>query len=116
MTSPGWDGKQRLLLLLTVIGFVTPNAMLIAFIAREGVDVGQYVGDWFGSLPASQITVDIFIVAATFLTWSVWESRRVGVERTWVVWVATFSVGLCFGAPLFLLMRERALSQVPPAS
>jgi hypothetical protein len=111
MTRRPWDGKQRFLLVLTVVGFVTPNAMVIAFVAREGVDLGQYFGDWFGSLPASQITVDIFIVAAAFLTWSVWEARRVGIERTWVVWAATFGVGLCFGAPLFLLMRERALAQ-----
>lgn len=116
MARPGFDGKQRFLIFLTVVGFVTPNAMLIIFIAREGLDVGQYFGDWFGSLPASQITVDLFIVAATFLTWSLWEARRVGLQRTWIVWVGTFGVGLCFGAPLFLLMRERALSQVSPAA
>lgn len=110
-TDAGWDGKQRLLLALTIIGFLAPNAMLVTFLAREGLDLGQYFGDWFGTLPASQITVDLFIVAAAFLAWSVWEARRTGVARLWVVWVATFSVGLCCGAPLFLLMRERALAR-----
>lgn len=113
MTTAGWDSRQRLLLLLTVIGFVAPNAMLITFLAREGLDVGQYLGDWFGTLPASQITVDLLIVAATFLAWSVWEARRIGIARAWLVWPATFGVGLCFGAPLFLLLRERALADPP---
>jgi hypothetical protein len=103
--------RQRILLGLTVVGFVVPNVMLGIFLGREGLDVGQYLGDWFGTLPASQITVDLLIVAVTFLTWAGWEAKRVGIERWWVVFPATFLVGLCFGAPLFLLMRERALTQ-----
>lgn len=108
MLDSRWDARQRFLLALTVIGFLAPNAMLGTFLAREGLDLAQYFGDWFGTLPAAQISVDLAIATAAFLPWTVWEARRAGVHRAWVVWPATFGVGLCFGAPLFLLMRERA--------
>jgi uncharacterized protein DUF2834 len=101
--------REKILLALTVVGFVVPNVMFGTFIGREGLDMGQFIGDPFRTLPAAQITVDILLVAATFLLWAGWESQRVGIERWWLVFPATFLVGLCFGAPLFLLLRERAL-------
>jgi hypothetical protein len=38
------------------------------------------------------------------------EGPRAGVRRWWLFIPATLLVGLCFGLPLFLLPRERALS------
>jgi hypothetical protein len=61
---------ERLLLVLTVVGFVVPNALLGIFIADEA-----QIARWWLCIPASLL------------------------------------VGLCFGLPLFLLMRERALKQ-----
>jgi hypothetical protein len=102
--------RERLLLALTVIGFVVPNVMLAIFIADHGLEVGTYFGDWFGTLPAAQISVDIGIAAVAFLAWTAWDGPRSGVERWWVVIPATFLVGLCFGLPLYLLLREKAVT------
>lgn len=101
--------RERVFLGLTIVGFVVPNVMVGIYLGRHGLTVGNYLGDWFGTLPASQITVDIGLCALAFLIWSKWEASRVGVERWWLVFPATFLVGLCMGIPLFLLLRERAL-------
>lgn len=37
---------ERLLLVLTVVGFVVPNALLGVFIADEGFDVSGYFSLW----------------------------------------------------------------------
>jgi hypothetical protein len=105
--------RERLLLALTVIGFVVPNVMLGFFIADHGLDGGTFLGDLFDTLPAAQISIDLTIAAVAFLAWTAWDGPRSGVRRWWVVFPATFLVGFCFGAPLYLLLREKA---VAPAS
>lgn len=62
-----------------------------------------------GTLPAAQLTADLAICCVAFITWAAWEGRRLSLRSwSWVI-PATFLVGLCFGIPLFLLLRERAL-------
>ena len=102
-------GRERVLLALTLVGFVVPNAMLIAFVAEHGVDVGRYLEDVTATLPATQFTLDLAIAATAFLVWTGWDGPRAGVARWWAAVPATFLVGICFGLPLYLLQRERAL-------
>jgi uncharacterized protein DUF2834 len=100
---------ERLLLALTVVGFVVPNAFVIAYIAAEGVDLGGYFSLWTASLPATQLLVDLVIATTALFVWAAVEGPRRQIERWWLCIPATLCVGLCFGLPLFLLMRERAL-------
>jgi hypothetical protein len=100
--------RAKTFLLLTIVGFITPNVMLGVHLAEHGLDIGNYLGDWFGTLPAAQIAIDLFIVAVAFLTWAAWDGPRAGVTNWWVVFPSTFLVGACFAVPLYLFMRERA--------
>ncbi|MBA3807870.1 MAG: DUF2834 domain-containing protein [Solirubrobacterales bacterium] len=101
--------RTRLLLLLTVLGFIVPNAMVVVFVAEHGVDLGRYFGNWFGTLPSAQLALDLAICCVGFIGWSAWDGPRTGVKRWWVTLPATGLVGLCFAIPLYLLLRERAL-------
>lgn len=101
--------RTRLLLLLTVLGFVAPNTMVVIFLTEHGVDLGQYLGNWFATLPSAQLAVDLAICCVAFIGWSALDGPRTGVRRWWVTIPATLLVGLCFAIPLYLLLRERAL-------
>lgn len=103
--------KERLLLTLTVVGFVVPNAFVVLFFAKEGFDIGGYFSSWTASIPSTQLLFDLGIAALAFFVWAAVEGPRARVRRWWVCIPATMLVGLCFGLPLFLLMRERALQQ-----
>jgi hypothetical protein len=103
--------KERLLWVLTVLGFVVPNVCLVIFFADEGFDLSGYFSLWTASTPSTQLLLDLSIAALAFLVWAAVEGPRAKVKRWWVCIPATFLVGLCFGLPLFLLMRERALTQ-----
>jgi hypothetical protein len=100
---------QRLLLVLTVVGFIVPNVLLGIFIADEGFDVSGYFSLWTDSTPSTQLTLDLCIAAVAFFVWAALEGPRSQIRNWWVVYPASLLVGLCFGLPLFLLMRERAL-------
>lgn len=105
---------ERLLLALTLIGFVVPNFLVGLFLVEEGGDAGSYFSLWFASIPSTQLVLDLTIVALAFLVWATAEARRVAIARWWLCIPATFLVGLCFGLPLFLWMRERALWKHAP--
>ena len=106
--------RERILLVLAIVGFLVPNGMVIAFVVDHGVDVGGYFEEWFDSLPAAQLAIDISIAFLAFVLWAAWEGRRLGMSTWWVPIPASLLVGLCFGLPLFLLLRERAVAS--PAS
>jgi len=50
------------------------------------------------------------IAALAFFVWAAVEGPRARIKRWWLCIPATLLVGLCFGLPLFLLMRERTLN------
>jgi hypothetical protein len=102
---------ERWLLVLTVLGFVVPNVFVGAYLAGEGLDIGGYFSLWTASTPSTQLLVDLGIAALAFFVWAAVDGPRTGIKRWWLCIPATFLVGLCFGLPLYLLMRERALAQ-----
>jgi uncharacterized protein DUF2834 len=109
--------KERLYLGLTVLGFVVPNVCLGIFFADEGFDLSGYFSLWTASTPSTQLLLDLTIAAFAFFVWAPVEGPRLRIRRWWLCIPATLLVGLCFGLPLFLLMRERSLARVtaPPA-
>lgn len=113
------DPVKRLLLALTIVGFVVPNVFLGLFFAEEGFGSGNYFSLWTASIPSTQLLLDLTIAALAFFAWAAVEGPRTGIRRWWVCIPATLLVGLCFGLPLFLLMRERTLAgtevAAPPA-
>ena len=100
--------RLKLLLLLTIIGFVVPNVMLAVFFAEHPGDVGLYFENLFETLPAAQLVADLVIAFVAFTAWASWDGPRSGVRRWWVVVPASLLVGVCFAIPLYLFMRERA--------
>ena len=105
--------REKVLLLLTVAGFLVPNAMVVVFVADHGLAIGDYLGDWFQTLPSAQLVADLTIVFAAFIAWAAWDGPRSGVRRWWVTIPASLLVGVCFAVPLYLLLRERAIGAAP---
>ncbi len=105
------SATQRLLLAFAVLGFVLPFALFGLFVAENGFDPGGYFSLWTNDVPATQLLLDLAVAALAFFAWAALEGPRSGVERWWLCIPASLLVGLCFGLPLFLLMRERALNQ-----
>ncbi len=116
MMREGTSPTERWLLVLTVLGFVVPNVFVGAYLAGEGLDIGGYFSLWTASVPSTQLLLDLVIATSAFFIWAAVEGPRAEVKRWWLCIPASLLVGVCFGLPLFLLMRERALhANRPPA-
>jgi menaquinone-9 beta-reductase len=102
---------ERLLLALTVIGFVVPNVFVGVYLADADFDLAGYFSLWTASTPSTQLLVDLAIAALAFFIWAAFDGPRARIKRWWLCIPASLLVGLCFGLPLYLLMRERALAR-----
>lgn len=109
------NGRERILLTLTIVGFIVPNTIVALYAARHGLlSFDGYFRGWGESLPAAQLALDVTIAFVAFALWAAWEGRRLKMRSWWVPVPASLLVGLCFGVPLFLLLRERAIQSEDP--
>lgn len=106
--------RERTLFALAIVGFVVPNTMITLYAVRHGLSLDGYFRHWGDSLPATQLALDVIIAFVAFALWSVWEGQRLRMRLWWIAIPASLLVGLCFGLPLFLLLRERAVRKQPP--
>lgn len=102
-----WTPLAFVYLGLSVAGLVGTwifNALAI-------VQASNFIGDWIGSGPAvSSLTVDLLVVAVAGSILIIVEARRLGMKRAWLYVVLSGLTAFAFTFPLFLAMRERALT------
>lgn len=102
-----WTPLAFVYLGLSVVGLVgtwTFNALSI-------VQMRDFVGDWVGSGPAvSSLTIDLLVVAVAGSVLIIVEARRLGIKRGWLYVVLAGLTAFAFTFPLFLAVRERALT------
>ena len=69
--------RTRLLLALTLLGFLVPNTMVIVFFTEHGIDFGRYLENWFAALPSAQLVVDLVISSVHKVVGSITQSAIV---------------------------------------
>ena len=105
--TKNWSPLAITWLVLAIAGLVgtwTFNALAI-------VQMRDFIGDWVNSGPAvSSLTVDLLVVAVAGCILIVVEARRLGMKRAWLYIVLSGVTAFAFTFPLFLAMRERAIT------
>ena len=103
-----WTPLSVSYLVLALVGLVgtwTFNVFAI-------VQLRNFIGDWVNSGPAvSSLTVDLFVVAVAGSILIIVESRRLGLRGGWIYLVLAGITAFAFVFPLFLSMRERAITK-----
>jgi hypothetical protein len=102
--------KERIYALLALAGITLTWYHNLQFMQTTGsLDIRDFIAACFVNHAAASIAWDVSIAAATFLTWSYVEARRLQMPRWWLIPLLTFGIALAFSFPLFLLLRERRL-------
>lgn len=50
--------------------------------------------------------LDIIISAVVLIGFILYEGKRIGIKHKWIPIIGTLTVGVSFGLPFFLLLRE----------
>jgi cell division protein FtsW (lipid II flippase) len=106
---------KKLFLLLAIIGFIAPTIIVI----MESIDTGNVLlytnplatmEAMFTNRISTIFMIDLLFVVLVFFIWSYYEAKKHRIKRLGLVWLVTLLFGLAGGFPLFLYLKEKAVS------
>ncbi|MFH1047113.1 MAG: DUF2834 domain-containing protein [Patescibacteria group bacterium] len=99
---------KHIYLTLAVIGIILPYSQYVPFYQLYGNDVGKFFTDLFANYSIRFILMDMVVTAIAFFVLIAHENRTRKVKHAWIAILGVFMVGVSFGFPLYLYLRERA--------
>jgi|SRR5689334_2660809 len=81
--------------------------------AAVQVDGGSFLDDVFATPATTTVTLDLALLGIAVFVWVVVEAGRLGMRRPWLWALLAVPLPGAFLLPLFLVLRERRLGQLP---
>ena len=98
-------------LICCVLGLVLPYAQFVPWLLERGLNVTLFFRDLFANRISAFFATDV-IVSVIVLIWFIQsEGKRSRVRFLWLPTVGTLLVGVSFGFPLFLFLRQVTLDR-----
>ena len=98
-------------LVCCVIGLVLPYSLFMPWLLEHGLNVTLFFRELFANRICAFFAMDV-IVSAIVLIWFIQsEGKRLRVRFLWLPTVGTLVVGVSFGFPLFLFLRQVTLDR-----
>ena len=99
-------------LALCVVGVVLPYGFFLPWFADNGLDLSLFITELVSTRVGAFFGADVIVSAVALFGFVFADGRRAGVKWLWAPVVGTLCVGVSFGLPLFLYLRERARAAV----
>ena len=93
-------------LVLCVLGLVLPYTQFVPWILQNGFDLPKFVTAMFSNRIAGFFALDVIVAAGAVIVLALTDGRRHGVKPLWAPVLGTLLVGVSFGLPLYLYLRE----------
>ncbi|NVJ53827.1 MAG: DUF2834 domain-containing protein [Campylobacteraceae bacterium] len=97
---------KKLYIVLAILGFILPYTQFISWLSVNGLDVVLLFQEIIESKISLFAWIDVVISAIVLIVFVIVEGTRQKMNRLWIPILGTLFVGVSFGLPLFLLMRE----------
>jgi len=98
-------------LVCCVLGLVLPYSQFVPWLLEHGLNITLFLRELFANRISAFFAIDV-IVSAIVLLWFIQnEGKRLRVGLLWLPTVGTLIVGVSFGLPLFLFLREVTLDR-----
>ena len=102
---------RYLYLLLCVLGFALPYSQFVPWLLEHGLNFGLFFRELFANRISAFFAMDV-IVSAIVLIWFIQSGgKRLRMQLLWLPTVGTLIVGVSFGFPLFLFLRQVTLDR-----
>jgi hypothetical protein len=99
-------------LICCVVGLLLPYSQFVPWLLEHGFNVTFFFGELFANRISAFFAIDV-IVSAIVLIWFIQsEGKRSGVQLLWLATIGTLVVGVSFGFPLFLFLRQVTLDRL----
>ena len=98
---------------LTIIGFLVPNYIVFQTIILTGAfDFSEFFRSFDYNYYTRFTAADFGITAISFLTYYFLEFKKINLKVRFLPLLGTFLVGVSFGFPLFLLLKEMSQNNI----
>ena len=102
---------KTVFLVLCVFGTLLPLSQFIPWVVENGLDVPLFFQELFSTKIGGFFGMDVIVSAVVLILFIFAEGKRLEMPNLWLPVVATFSVGVSLGLPLFLYMRQNQLAR-----
>jgi len=100
---------RHVYLMLCVLGIIVPYAQFVPWLLEHGPDLGLFVRELSSTRIGAFFGLDVVLSAIALFVFMFAERRAVVIRHVWLAALGTLIVGVSFGLPLFLYMRQRVL-------
>ena len=98
-------------LVCCVLGLVLPYWQFVPWFLEHGLNLTLFFRELFANRISAFFAMDV-IISAIVLIWFIQsESKRLRVGLLWLPTLGTLVVGVSFGFPLFLFLRQMTLDR-----
>src|SRR6516164_9513685 len=102
---------RHVYLVCCVLGLVLPYWQFVPWLLEHGLNITLFFRELFANRISAFFVMDV-IVSAIVLIWFIQtEGKRLRVHLLWLPTVGTLVVGVSFGFPLFLFLRQMTLDR-----
>ncbi|MGX6443545.1 DUF2834 domain-containing protein [Neobacillus sp. K501] len=91
---------------LSVLGTILPYSQLLPWLYNYGFSLPQFFNEVTKSRMGAFAWWDVLISIIVVIGFIVYEGKRKAMSRLWIPMIATVTVGVSLGLPLFLLLRQ----------
>jgi Terpene cyclase DEP1 len=105
--------KLRYLYLgFALLGLILPYSQFVPWIMEHhALDMSIFLRDLFANRISAFFAMDVIVSAIMLLIFIKAEGRRANLKLIWLPFVGTLLVGVSFGLPLFLYLRQLQLDE-----
>lgn len=97
---------KKVYLTLAISGFILPLSQFVLWLNEFGLDIALLVNSIIEDKLSLFAWLDVIISAIVLIAFILYEGNKLSMSKLWIPILSTLSVGVSFGLPLFLLLRE----------
>jgi hypothetical protein len=102
---------KTIYLALCLFGAALPYWQFVPWVAAHGLNLRLMFGELFANRISAFFGLDVIVSAVVLLVFIGVEGRRAEIRNRWFPVLATLTVGVSLGLPLFLYLREQKLER-----
>jgi hypothetical protein len=103
--------RKNFYLLLCILGVALPYSQFIPWLVENGLNAPLFIHQLFANRISGFFAWDVLISAVVLVGFIRSEGKRRGMRLLWLPILGVLSIGVSFGLPLFLFLRERTLEE-----
>jgi hypothetical protein len=98
-------------LICCVLGLVLPYSQFVPWLLEHGLNVALFSRELFANRISAFFALDVIVSAIVLILFIQGEGKRLRLGLLWLPTVGTLLVGVSFGFPLFLFLRQVTLDR-----